>query len=158
MEKGLIRKLDRAKNYSRIVNEYISLGFASRVPADYAQFYIPHHAVTTSEKLRVVFNASAEYQGVSLNKSLCKGPDLLISLLGVFLRFRLNRIPVSSDIEKMFHQVRVLEEDRPNLSFIWREPGSEDPPSTYCMSVHIFDAISSPSTCQFVLNRTAESK
>ena len=57
------------QNYSRNVSEYISLEFASRVPADYAQFYIPHHAVTRSEKLRVVFNASAEYQGVSLNKS-----------------------------------------------------------------------------------------
>ena len=156
MERTLLKNPSHASNYSRIINEYLSLGFAKCVSPDYAQFYIPHHAVTSSEKLRVVFNASAEYQGASLNKLLCKGPDLLISLIGVFLRFRFHRIPVSSNIEKMFHQVKVLEKDRPKLSFIWREPGSADPPSTYCMTVHIFGAVSSPSTCQFVLNRKAE--
>ena len=50
----------------------------------------------------------------------------------------------------------MQKEDRPNLSFIWKEPGSEDPPSTYCMNVHTVGAISLPSTCEFVLNRTAE--
>ena len=104
----------------------------------------------------MVFNASAEYQGASLNKLLFKGPDLLISLIGVFLRFRFHRIPVSSDIEKLFHQMKVLEKDRTKFFFIWGEPGSADPPSTYCMTVHIFGAVLSPSTCQFVLSRTAE--
>ena len=81
---------------------------------------------------------------------------LFAKKIGVFLRFRFHRIPVSSDIEKMFHQVKVLEKDRPKLPFIWREPRSADPPSTYCRTEHIFGAVSSPSTCQFVLNRTTE--
>ena len=58
--------------------------------------------------------------------------------------------------KKMCHRVKVLERNRLYLSFIWREPGSQDLPATYCMNVHIFGAVSSPSSCQFVLNRTAE--
>ena len=50
----------------------------------------------------------------------------------------------------------MLESDRPYLSFIWRRPGSTEPPDTYRMVVHIFGTVSSPISCQFVLNHCAD--
>ena len=50
--------------------------------------YVPHHAVSNvnkPNKIRVVFNAAAEYQNSSLNKHLLKGPDLLNKLITIFL-------------------------------------------------------------------------
>ena len=77
--------------------------------------YIPHQAVTNVNKpgkIRVVFDAGARYKNTSLNENLQKGPDLLNNLVGVLLRFRKRRYCVMADIEKMFYQVLVREQDR----------------------------------------------
>jgi len=53
-------------------------------------FYIPHHGVyhpKKPDKLRVVFDCSARYQGTSLNDHLLSGPDLTNNLFGVLCRF-----------------------------------------------------------------------
>lgn len=60
------------------------------------------------------------------------------------------------DIAKMFLQVRVREEDQPAFRFLWRRPGDDGPPVAYQMMVEIFGAASSPTSCTFVLRRTAE--
>ena len=106
-------------------------------------------------KLRVVFDAAATFQGVSLNTELLKGPDLLTSLVGVLLRFRQYSVAVSADIVKMFHQVRVREVDGPALRFLWREPCSLEPPHDYQMGVQIFGAVSSPTICAYALRQAA---
>ena len=59
------------------------------------------------DKVRVVFDCSAKYQGASLNDQLLQGPDLTNMLVGVLTRFRQEQIAFMSDIEAMFHQVRV---------------------------------------------------
>ena len=49
-------------------------------------WYLPHFGVYHPRKpdqIRVVFDSSAEYQGVSLNKELLPGPDLMNSLSGM---------------------------------------------------------------------------
>ena len=48
-------------------------------------------------------------------------PDLLNSLTAVLMRFREQRVAIAADIEAMFHQCLVIEEDQPALSFLWRE-------------------------------------
>ena len=53
-------------------------------------WYLPIHPVTNPNKpgkIRVVNDAAAEYQGMSLNKQLMTGPDLVNSLVGVLVRF-----------------------------------------------------------------------
>ncbi len=70
--------------------------------------------------------------------------------------FRERPYGVSMDIEKMFLQVRVREEDQPAFRFLWRRPGSDGPPISYQMMVEIFGAASSPTSRAFVLRRTAE--
>ncbi|XP_057373118.1 uncharacterized protein LOC130693971 [Daphnia carinata] len=56
----------------------------------------------------------------------------------------------------MFHQVKVPEEDQTAFRFFYRTPGSISAPLTYQMTVHVFGAISSPTSCIFALNRTAD--
>ncbi len=52
--------------------------------------YLPIFGVYHPRKpgqIRVVFDSSAQYKGLSLNQVLLSGPDLSNSLLGVLLRF-----------------------------------------------------------------------
>ena len=50
-----------------------------------------------------------------------------------------------ADIESMFYQVRVSEEHRRFLKFLWWKDGKYENPVTDCeMNVHVFDATSSP--------------
>ena len=54
----------------------------------------PIHPLTTPNKpgkVRLCYDATAEFCGVSLNKALITGPDLLNSLAGVLMRFRFHR-------------------------------------------------------------------
>ena len=89
-------------------------------------WYIPHHGVyhpKKPSKIRVVFNCAAEYENESLNKHLLQGPDLTNNLTCVLCRFRQEFVAFMCDIEAMFHQVRVNEEQRDLLHFLWWEDG-----------------------------------
>lgn len=63
-------------------------------------------------QMRVVFDSSARYLGVSLNDVLLTGPDLNNSLLGVLLHFRREAVAITADIEQMFHSFIVREDHR----------------------------------------------
>ena len=166
LERRFKRDPEFAAKYQAVVEDYIKLGHARLLSAEEVRhktgktWYLPHHGVVSSSsssmKVRVVFDAAAEFNGVSLNDLLLRGPDYLVRQEGVLLRFRRNPIPICGDIEKMFHQVRVLEEDQASFRFLYRPPGSSAPPLTYQMTVHVFGAKSSPSTCIFALNCTAD--
>ena len=119
--------------------------------------YFPIKKMTSNTtKVRVVFDGAAEYEGTSINKNLLKGPNYLVSLVGVLLRFRQKPVPLCADIEKMYHQVRLAPEDREAFRFLYRPPGATGPPLTYQMLVHVFGAVSSPATCLFAMNRAVE--
>ena len=84
------------------------------------EWYLPHHPVLNPTKLgkvRRVLNGASKCHGASLNKSLLVGPDLLQNLIFVLLRFRQHKYAISADIEGMFLQVGVREEDQPSLRF-----------------------------------------
>ncbi len=51
------------------------------------------------DRICVVFDSSASYEGVSLNDILLTGPDLNNSLLGVLMRFRKDQVAITADIE-----------------------------------------------------------
>jgi hypothetical protein len=56
----------------------------------------------------------------------------------------------------MYHQVQVPKQQQSLLKFLWRTHGNKDPPTTFQMTVHIFGAVSSPTTCIFALRRAAK--
>ncbi|KAJ8356221.1 hypothetical protein SKAU_G00190150 [Synaphobranchus kaupii] len=90
-----------------------------------------------------------------MNDRLLPGPSLGLSLLGVLLRFRQHQVAVSGDICSMFHQVRLLPEDRSLLRFIWRDLSCEDPPDVYEWQVLPFGTMSSPCCTIFALQQHA---
>ena len=61
-----------------------------------------------------------------------------------------------SDIESMFHQVKVRPEDCSVLLFLWWPNGNLDKdPEELMMTVHLFGGVSSPSCANFALRKTA---
>ncbi|XP_078495461.1 uncharacterized protein LOC144750543 [Ciona intestinalis] len=123
--------------------------------------YVPHTGVyhkIKSEKIRVVFDCSAEYERYSLNNNLLQGPDLSNCLVGVLLRFRKEKVAITSDIEAMFHQFFVQEEDRDYLRFLWWQDNNfiNGKVKEYRMTVHLFGAASSPGVANFGLKRAAD--
>ena len=161
LERKFTRDPSMASRYEPVINEYIQLGHARKLDASELplkpgrHWYLPHLAVEQPSKTRVVFDPSSRHDRICLNDVLLKGPDLLVSLVNLLTTFRVKLIPLSADIEKMYHQVLVEGEEQPFFSFLWRKPGSSAPPDVYVMTVHIFGAISSPATCMYALRRTA---
>ena len=165
---SLKRRLERDPElhgkYSDFMSSLIAKGHAEPLPRDVPDnqrvWYLRHHSVTNPkkpEKVRVVFDAAAKYQGTSLNESLMQGPDLTNNLVGVLLRFRLETIAVAADIESMFYEVKVPKQDRDSMRFLWWPNGdlSRDP-DEYRMSVHIFVGRSSPSCAGYALQRAGK--
>ncbi|XP_042586291.1 uncharacterized protein LOC122138292 [Cyprinus carpio] len=143
----------------------INKGYAEQLPTQQLKgdsgkvWYIPHHGVRHPRKrnLRVVFDCGAAFKGTSLNQVLLQGPNFTSTLLGVLLRFRQESVAVMGDIQAMFHQVRVAEEDRDFLRFLWWQNGVfTKEVSVFRMTVHLFGAVSSPSCAAFALRKTAD--
>ena len=153
------------KDYNDFMQMIIDRNFAEEVPTSEIQrsdgkvWYLPHHGVyhAKKKKLRVVFDCSSRFKGISLNDSLLQGPNLTASLIGVMIRFRQEPTAVMGDIEKMFYQVRVSPEDRDCLRFFWWPQGDlQLQPSLYRMTVHLFGAVSSPSCSSYALGLTIQ--
>lgn len=116
---------------------------------------------TTLRKRRFVwfFDCTASFQDVSLNGQLMQGPDLANTLIGALVRFREQPIAMMADIESMFYQVRVPQEDQDLLRFLWWPDGILNTPiKDYRMAVHLSGATSSPSVASYALRRTAEDR
>ena len=60
----------------------------------------------------MVYDASSNATGPSLNDCLYPGPSLCESLFGVLLRFRINRVAFISDIQKVFLQILLHSNDK----------------------------------------------
>ncbi|XP_013421679.1 uncharacterized protein LOC106181750 isoform X2 [Lingula anatina] len=108
-------------------------------------------------KIRGVFDSSAEYEGLSLNSVLLSGPNLTNSLLGVLLRFRRNKVAITTDIHQMFYSFRVNEEHRNFLRFFWfRNNDPREDMIEYRMRVHVFGNTPSPAVATYGLRKAVE--
>ncbi|XP_050066248.1 uncharacterized protein LOC114132630 [Aphis gossypii] len=134
VEKRLQNDENLKKEYIRFMNEYIELGHMVEVLENSIQtqnhFYLPHHSVTKASslttKVRVVFDASAKStSGVSLNDVLRCGPTVQQDLFSILVRFRKHQFVVTSDIEKMFRQIKVGREDWDLQRIVWRSSPEE---------------------------------
>ena len=156
LEKKLLQEPMKATSYREAINKYVENGVAEEVPCDEVTptdgrpvFYLPHHAVIREDKqttkTRVVFDASAkDSNGVSLNSCLEPGPALQPDLVGIILRFRKNHVAIMGDIEKMFLQIRLKEEDMDSHRYLWRDLDPKATPKIYRMTRVTFGVVSSP--------------
>ena len=116
-------------SYSDVIAQQVDRGIIERVTPDSVTgsrvHYLPHQPVLTpskmTTKLRVVYDASAKARrnNLSLNDCLHRGPVLLPNLCGILLRFRLDPIAITSDIEKAFLQLAIHPPDRDVTRFLW---------------------------------------
>ncbi|KAK7884419.1 hypothetical protein WMY93_027542 [Mugilogobius chulae] len=130
--------------YSAFMSNIIEKGYAVKVPDkdlsrdDGKVWYLPHHGVYHPKKhtLRVVFDCGVSYQGTT---------------------FRQEEVALMADVEAMFHQVKVPDEDSDLLRFLWWKSGDITQEMVeYKMVVHLFGATSSPSCASFALRKCAE--
>ena len=61
-------------------------------------------------QLRVVFYSSSKCPGeICLNDALYSGPNLLLLLFDMLIRFRLHKVAVTADIEETFLNLLIKE-------------------------------------------------
>ena len=98
----------------------------------------------------MVFDCAARFRETSLNDQLLQGPDLTNNLTAVLMRFRQEPVALVTDVEQMFHQVRVKPEDCDALRFLWWEDSDfTKGVADHQMLVHLFGASSSPCCASF---------
>lgn len=158
IERKLTKSPDQACAYKTEMERLRNAGYVKKLhpyKAERSQesWYIPHHMVTHNGKNRVVYNCSFQYEGQNLNELLLPGPTLSPTLLAVLLRFREHSTALSSDIRGMFHQVRLLPDDKPLLRFLWRDITLEQAPDVYQWQVLPFGTTCSPCCATFALQK-----
>ncbi|XP_018376447.1 PREDICTED: uncharacterized protein LOC108769758 [Trachymyrmex cornetzi] len=126
LERKLEANVTLKTAYMQVIDDYLKLGHMSRVSdSEEKGYYMPHHAVikdaSNTTKVRVVFDASAKTNnGMSLNDLLMVGPTIQNKLVAHLIRFRTYNYVLTADIEKMYRQVWVHQEDRHYQRILWR--------------------------------------
>jgi len=111
-------------------------------------YYLPHHAIIKEDsittKLRVVFDGSAPTSsGLSLNDVMLKGPIVQSSLFSILLRFRVHKIALTADVEKMYRQILVTLKDC-QLQRIWYRPSPSEQLREYNLRTITYGTKSAP--------------
>lgn len=140
LKKGYIRSVDKEEEMRNSNNCWYLPVFPVRNP-------------NKPNKLRIVWDAAASVDNVSLNSMLLTGPDLLSCLPGVLLRFREKKFAIAGDLMEMFHQIKTAKEDQKFQWFMWKEQNGNV--KTFAMTVMTFGAACSPFIAQYVKNHHA---
>ncbi|KAI3354310.1 hypothetical protein L3Q82_018497 [Scortum barcoo] len=122
-------------------------------------WYVSHlvapnpHSVTTP--VRLVWNSSQRFKGVSMNDLLLKGPDVLNPIRAVLLRFRRGVYAALGDIKKMYNSVWLEDLEMHLHRFLWRDAEDGDIEEYAITRVNIGDR---PAGCiaQLAMRETAK--
>ena len=163
-EKRLLKNPDVMKAYDEVIDNYLDKGYIRKVPVTEKQpeskWYLPHFAIVkpnkATTKIRIVFDASARYEGTSLNDMIYSGPKLQRELFDVLLRFRCHPVAVVCDIAEMYLRIQIPEADRAYHRFLWRRCDQDKDPEEYEFNRMVFGITSSPFQAQFVIQKHAQ--
>ena len=121
VEARLSRVTGLRQQYEEFMDEYEKEGHMTEIteedPKQEEATYLPHHPVirqtALTTKLRVVFDASAKTEnGHALNGEQLVGPTVQDDLVSIFMRFRLHKVAINSDIKAMYRQIWITPEQR----------------------------------------------
>ncbi|XP_074612232.1 uncharacterized protein LOC141866597 [Acropora palmata] len=164
-EHRLLKSLEIARSYTDCIQQYTLKGYIRKVPREdppAAKWFLPHFPIVrpdrTTTKMRIVFDTSARYQGVSLNNVICQGPKLQRDLFHVLLHFRKHAVALVCDIAEMYPRIEIAPEDRPFHRFLWRDLDQQKVPEEYEFSRAVFGVNSSPFLAQFITQHHAETQ
>ncbi|GFR22320.1 uncharacterized protein TNCT_715371 [Trichonephila clavata] len=142
--------------YREVLQNYLKQGIIELVPdsdsdSNNVTFYLPHREVirkdSPSSQLRIVYDASShDANSPSLNSCLHIGPNLYPEIFDILLRFRLNAVAFTADMNQAFLQILLNEEDRDVTKFLFsNDPFDESqPPSVYRFTRVLFGTRSQP--------------
>lgn len=161
--KRLRRDPDILREYDAIIRNQIENNIIEPIEDPFSSatakvHYLPHHPVIRKDKsttkVRIVYDASARSNGVSLNDCLYTGPSFGQCILDILLRFRVPKVAFTADIEKAFLMVSMAQEDRDVLRFLWVDSIEKDLPRIVVLRFNrvTFGVSSSP----FLLNATIQ--
>ena len=145
--------------YDAEVKNLLSKGYAENIPLGVSSsqsrvWYLPHQAVTSDGKpgkIRIVFDCASRFDGEALNDKCFQGPNLTNNLLNVLLRFRQHSYAVTADVEAMYYQVVIPEEDRDTLRFLWYDDCGRV--VQYRMTRHVFGGVWCSASSTYALRR-----
>jgi hypothetical protein len=140
------------------VHNLLAKGYAEEVPPNEINcindrtFYIPTFFIKPKNKrTRFIWDAATKVDGHSLNDYLAAGPNLYNDFLKIIFHMQEGRYLIKGDIQEMFHQVMMRDEDKDSLRFIFRASPNEKI-KILRMRVMIFGSKSSPITSQYIKN------
>ena len=124
------------------------------------KWYLPHFAVIKPDKettkTRIVFDASAAQDGISLNDIIHQGSKLQRDLVRILMRFRRYLVAITGDISEMYLQVKVKEEDRSLFRFLWRYLDEKKSPVIHEFTRIVFGMNAAPFAIQYVVRDNTE--
>ena len=164
--KSLLKRLQQNPElfamYDKVMQDQLSEGIIEKVDKTISvgkrEFYMPHGEVVRgdaeSTKLRIVFDASSRpnKDSPSLNDCLEPGPPLQNLLWNVLSRNRFKPIALCGDIKQAFLQIRINEEDRDALRFLWINSQHPEEIEEFRFTRVVFGLVQSP----FILGATLE--
>jgi hypothetical protein len=135
--------------YNAIFKQWEKQGYIEQINDPYpdrqGMWYSPHfpivkmHKETT--KIRPVLDCAAKYGGTSPNDCLMQGPQVMNKLVTVMNHFGSFDYAMTGNIQEMFLQVFVPNEDKDNLRFLLYIDGQLQ---VYRWNVHLFGKTDSP--------------
>ena len=123
--------------YNDFMSEYLSLNHMvlaakASIKKDVDDcYFLPHHGVwkasSSTTKLRTVFNGSSRTKsGYSLNELLHSGSNLLPNLIDLICQWRIYRYVFCADVEKMYRQIFIHQDDQQHQSILWQDSRGDD--------------------------------
>ena len=145
-ERKLEKNPEIADSYQKVIKEYLEKKYIRRVPPDEPtppeEWLLPHFPVVRADrsttKTRIVFDASAKFQGKSLNSEALPGPKLQADMFSILVRFRKELVALVGDVSQMYHQLALTVEDRPLHRFLWRNMDQSKEPEVYEFLRYVF--------------------
>ena len=162
-EKRLLKSNEIAEVYQKIIKDYLKKEYIEKIHTgtNFSQeikesdgWLLPHFPVLRPEKAttktRIVFDASAKYEGLSLNDFIHCGPELQNELTDVLLRFRKEPVALMCDISEMYLQIGIAQNDRQYHRMLWRDLDTARQPDIHQFKRVVFGVNSSPFMALYV--------
>ena len=161
-EKRLKRNPELVSSYNGIIHSFLNKGYVTKLSGISDQWLLPHFPVLRADKsttkVRIVFDAAAQRNGISLNHFIAAGPKLQRDLVYILLLFRKGSVALICDVAEMYLQVELAKRDKKYVRFLWRDMDQSRSPDVYRYEFNrvVFGLTSSSFLAQLVIQTHAK--